>query len=218
MELNEFWALQENWKAFFEQYDLHRAVYEVFDIWYDLVNQDNEADVVSHLARLEAANFQMISKYNELPENGRREFLAVSIGPTELPVFETIRNFILNVSHWVNIDGTTRKEIFDKLNEVGFPCKPLEVDALKRAFLKAGKPIAEQAIANRQVAPENNSNLNLITIPKQLLRKLTEITDQGMTKRYKNGDKWGYFNITETTVDISESAYLALKKAKDLRT
>jgi hypothetical protein len=58
----------------------------------------------------------------------------------------------------------------------------------------------------------------LVNVPKKELRILTGISDQGMTKRYKNGDKWGYFNITETTVDITETAYLALKKARSLRT
>jgi len=58
----------------------------------------------------------------------------------------------------------------------------------------------------------------LVTVTKKDLRILAEKSAQCMTKRYKNGKKWGYFNITETTVDISESAYLALKKARSLRT
>jgi hypothetical protein len=59
---------------------------------------------------------------------------------------------------------------------------------------------------------------SMTTISKKYLQSLTGLTPQAMTKRYKNGSKWGYCNITETTVDISESAYLALQKARSLRT
>lgn len=58
----------------------------------------------------------------------------------------------------------------------------------------------------------------MVTIQKKELRILAQISDQGMTKRYKNGVKWGYFNITETTVDITESAYRALENMRKLRT
>jgi hypothetical protein len=91
------------------------------------------------------------------------------------------------------------------------------------AYLEKVNPSGGMQISVELPASIDNqeSNLSLepmVTISKKDLRILAEKSDQGMTKRYKNGNKWGYFNITETTVDITQSAYLALKNMRSLRT
>lgn len=67
------------------------------------------------------------------------------------------------------------------------------------------------------IEKESDSPDSLVTIIKKDLKNLTGLTEDGMTKRYKNGGKWGYHNITEYTVDICPKALNALRLGKELK-
>ncbi len=136
MEVNKYYSLIDGWKASYKSYSLYWSIHEVFDIWFDLVNQDQDKDIVNYVAKLEAINSHVYEELNKLNEVERVKAHEIEIGPSLLPAVQTALDFSDSVAHWTNVFGTNRREIVDKLNEVGFPFKPVEVDLLKRALAK----------------------------------------------------------------------------------
>ncbi len=136
MTPEESYNLTDRWKDFYQDLDLYRSVYEALEIWFTLVNQDANQDIVNLMIKLDAIDYQVRKEYNKLSQVDRLKADALEIGPFCLPAIETIINVCLSVSDSTNIYGTTRKEITDKLNELGLPSKPVEVDLLQRSWVK----------------------------------------------------------------------------------
>lgn len=86
-----------------------------------------------------------------------------------------------------------------------------------RDILEVNSLVHELIGSTSDASDTAGSDVGLIKVTKKQLQTLTGLTPAAMTKRYKDPSKWGYSNITPSTVDIASSEFNSLNAAYSAR-
>jgi hypothetical protein len=131
-------------------------------------------------------------------------------------------NSIVNKLH-AGPQGTMRSPevlfLEEKIVKLHGLANALEVQAkqAEEKFFAQDEPQEPQEPIQPKEVEYQATPKDLVNISKKELRILEDKDEQTMTDRYKNPEKWGYYNITPRAVDIERSKKAALEAAKQLR-